>query len=107
MAWRIPVAASLIFVAALATLSGDSARGPADGWDPAAAARYLDARMDLWWTKAKVLRTGDGQTRCVSCHTAVPYALARPVLRAALGETSPTAHEVRMLDFVRRRAAST
>ena len=107
MAWRLLVAASVVFAAALATLSGASARGPADGWDPAAAARYLDARMDIWWTKAKVLRTGDGQTRCVSCHTAVPYALARPFLRAVLGETAPTAHEVRMLDYVRRRAAST
>lgn len=107
MAWRIVVAAAVIFAAALATPSGDLGRGPSDGWDPAAAARYLDARMDLWWTKAKVLRTGDGHTRCVSCHTAVPYALARPVLRAALGETSPTAHEVRMLDVVRRRAEST
>ena len=96
-----------MFAAAFATQSGSSARGPADGWDPAAAARYLDARMDTWWTKAKVLRTGDSQTRCVSCHTAVPYALARPVLRAVLGEKAPTAHEVRMLDFVRRRAAST
>ena len=27
-------------------------------------------------------RAGD----CVSCHTALPYALARPKLRAALGE---------------------
>ncbi len=63
--------------------------------------------MDIWWTKAKVLRTGDGQTRCVSCHTAVPYALARPFLRATLGETAQTKHEARMLDYVRRRAAST
>lgn len=107
MAWRILVAASVTFAAAFATFADAPARGPADGWDPAAAARYLDARMDLWWTKAKVLRTGDGQTRCVSCHTAVPYALARPFLRAVLGEKTPTAHEVRMLDYVRRRAGST
>ncbi len=107
MAWRFLVAASVIFAAVMATLSGASARGPVDGWDPAAAARYLDARMELWWTKAKVLRTGDLQTRCISCHTAAPYALARPVLRTALGEKAPTAHEVRMLDYVRQRAGST
>lgn len=107
MAWRILVAASVVFAAAIPTLSGARAHEPADGWDPAAAARYLDARMDLWWTRAKVLRTGDGQARCVSCHTAMPYALARPALRAVLGETAPTAHELRMLDYVRRRAGST
>jgi hypothetical protein len=42
--------------------------------------------MDLWWTKAKVLKTGAGDARCLSCHTAIPYALARPALRRALGE---------------------
>jgi len=34
--------------------------------------------MDTWFSSAKKLRTGDGQTRCVSCHTAIPYALSRP-----------------------------
>lgn len=107
MAWRLLVAVSVVLAAALATLSDASARGPADGWEPAAAARYLDARMDIWWTKAKVLRTGEGQTQCVSCHTALPYALARPILRTVLGEKAPTAHEVRMLDHARRRTGST
>ena len=63
--------------------------------------------MDVWWTKAKVLRTAGGETRCVSCHTAVPYALARPALRGLLGEPAPTAHEARLLEYVRRRVAST
>jgi hypothetical protein len=107
MAWRILAAASVVFGAAVAILPGAAARETADGWDPAAAARYLDARMDVWWANAKVLRTGDGQTRCVSCHTAVPYALARPALRGVLGERTPTAHETRMIEQIRRRVAFT
>lgn len=104
MARRLLLAAAVVFAAAFATPTG-AARGPADGWDPAAAARYLDARMDVWWANAKVLRTGDGQTRCISCHTAVPYALVRPALRAVLGETTPTAHETRMVEQIHRRLA--
>ena len=34
---------------------------PAGGWDREAAARYLDERMDVWFTKAKKLRTGQGE----------------------------------------------
>jgi squalene-hopene/tetraprenyl-beta-curcumene cyclase len=107
MAWRISAAAFLLVATTLVMRSHASAVARVDGWDPASAARYLDARMDVWWTKAKVLRTGDGQARCLSCHTAVPYALARPALRAVLGESGPTAHESRLLDQVRRRAGST
>lgn len=77
--------------------------GPED-WSPQAAASYLDDRMELWWTKAKSLRTGDADTtRCLSCHTAVPYALARPVLRKALGETTATTHETRIVEMARLR----
>lgn len=107
MAWRILAAVCVVFGVAFATLPGAAARGPADGWDPAATARYLDARMDVWWANAKVLRTGDGQTRCLSCHTAIPYALVRPALRGMLGERTPTAHETRMIEQIRRRVAFT
>ena len=78
----------------------------ADPWDAASAAKYLDARMDSWWANAKVLRTGDGEQRCLSCHTAVPYVLARPKLRHLLGEKAATAHEVRILETVRARVAT-
>lgn len=83
-----------------------AAPAPDPGWDPAAASRYLDQRMDLWWTKAKTLRTGRGEAKCVSCHTAIPYALARPLLRVAMGQAEPTAHETRILDTVRQRVAN-
>ncbi len=74
-------------------------------WDKAAAARYLDARMDVWWQKAKPLKSGDTTTKCLSCHTAIPYALARPALRQAMGVTAATAHETTILDTVRTRLA--
>jgi D-alanine-D-alanine ligase len=51
-------------------------------WDRQAAAAYLDGRMGWWagWPSA----ARDHETFCVSCHTSLPYALARPALRAAL-----------------------
>src|SRR6185369_8544768 len=50
-------------------------------WNLPDAAKYLDDRMAIWFANAKKLRTADGQTVCVSCHTTVPYVLARPTLR--------------------------
>ncbi|MBP7779679.1 MAG: hypothetical protein KA371_21385, partial [Acidobacteria bacterium] len=70
MSVRIPVA----FAAALAVLASSltlGAKAPATpGFDAAAAARYLDRRMDVWWQKAKPLKSAGGETKCLSCHTA-------------------------------------
>ena len=49
-----------------------------DSWDRMAAARYLDARASLWSETAKARRKSS--TACLSCHTAVPYLLARAAL---------------------------
>jgi squalene-hopene/tetraprenyl-beta-curcumene cyclase len=70
-------------------------------WDQKAAASYLDRRLDWWmdWPKAQ----RDHQTFCVSCHTAVPYALSRPSLRKALAEQAPSPNERRLLDNVTKR----
>ena len=48
---------------------------------------------------------GEGATRtcCVSCHTVVPYALARPVLRRMADSTTPTEHEQKLLVQTRER----
>ena len=73
------------------------------GWNKEAAARYLDDRMDLWFQKAKKLGTGEGKTSCISCHTVVPYALARPLLRKAAGVSKPTGQELRLLEETVRR----
>ncbi len=72
-------------------------------WDPQAAAKYLDDRMDLWFAKARTLQTGDGKTACVSCHITVPYVLARPALRRAMGVRQPMPQETKLLDETLRR----
>jgi len=102
MPLRTLAAAALVLAGSLALRAAAPGVDPTT-WDKAAAARALDARMEVWWTKAKVLKTGDGETRCLSCHTAVPYALARPALRLAMNQSAPTAHEERILDIARRR----
>ena len=70
-------------------------------WNPGAAARYLDGRLAWWrqWPRAQ----RDHGTVCVSCHTALPHVLARPVLRSQLGETRPSAAEMAMFDDVVKR----
>jgi squalene-hopene/tetraprenyl-beta-curcumene cyclase len=75
-------------------------------WNRAAAAKYLDDRMDLWFTNAKKLRTGDEKTTCVSCHSSIPYALARPALRRAMHTTAPAAEEARLVEETTRRVES-
>jgi squalene-hopene/tetraprenyl-beta-curcumene cyclase len=72
-------------------------------WNRESAASYLDERMDVWFAKAKKLQTGEGKTACVSCHTTVPYALSRSVLRRAMHVSSATPQEVRLLEEVTRR----
>lgn len=82
-------------------LAADTAEASTPAWDSAAAARYLDSREEWWqtWDHAK----RDHGTSCVSCHTQVPYALARPLLRQRLGEAAPTGAERAMLDGVEKR----
>lgn len=70
-------------------------------WDPKAAAAYLDGRAAWWMAWPNAAR--DHGTFCVSCHTALPYVLARPALRAVLREPEPTRAEVRLLDNVVKR----
>jgi len=83
--------AALTLFAALPLLAGD--------WNPRLAAEYLDGRQEKWlsWPNAK---QPDG-TYCVSCHTSIPYLLARPSLRRALGETAPTVHETKHFENLR------
>jgi len=68
----------------------------AGAWNPTAAAAYLDRRADWWigWQGA----ARDHGTFCVSCHTALPYALARSALRPY-----ESTHEGRIVENVRRR----
>lgn len=78
-----------------------SAPDSTPSWNPKAASEYLDKRETWWlgWSKSQ----RDHGTACVSCHTAVPYALGRPALRGALGESAPSATESQMLAYVVKR----
>jgi squalene-hopene/tetraprenyl-beta-curcumene cyclase len=73
----------------------------ADSWDQKAAAAYLDRRQEWWMAWPRAQR--DHDTFCVSCHTAVPYALSRSALHNALMEQAPSANEQRLLDNVTKR----
>lgn len=85
----------------MSMLLGACARHDDGSWDPRGAAAYLDHR-EAWWAEwPKTAR--DPETFCISCHTALPYALARPALRDALSESAPSAAESRLLDDVRTR----
>ncbi len=71
-------------------------------WNSKAAAAYLDQRAQWWsgWPPA----ARDRETFCISCHTSLPYALARPGLRAVLGEQGVSPIERRILENVVKRA---
>ena len=79
----------------------------ADADDPDDAPRvrraiaYLDGRQDEWSQFAKSQR-GEGvdRTACVSCHTGLSYALARPTLRPFGSIPGPGAPEGRMIAAV-------
>ncbi len=92
----------ILGVAVLAALAVGKARGgEAPSWDVKAAAKYLDGRAD-WWLGWSGSARGQG-TSCLSCHTSMPFALARPALGKLLGEPAPGAAESRLLDSVKKR----
>lgn len=67
---------------------------PVPTWKAKAAASYLDQRQAWWEAWPKSAR--DHGTVCVSCHTALPYALARPELGAILHESAVPLAERRL-----------
>src|SRR5580658_9099886 len=87
-------------LAAFASAPSRAKAEEAGSWDARAAAAHLDERQDWWFGYPPAAREG---TACVSCHTALPYALARPVLRSRLGERRPSPTETRLMGDVVRR----
>ncbi len=73
----------------------------AESWSASAARTYLDGRMNRWATWPVSAR--DHQTFCISCHTVLPYALARQSLRGDLGEETASPSESRLLENVTKR----
>ena len=73
-------------------------------WNARAAAAYLDQRQSWWESWPKAAR--DHGTVCVSCHTALPYALARPELEAVLHEEDAPPAEAKLLADVITRVSA-
>ncbi|HEY8506877.1 MAG TPA: hypothetical protein VIL32_00890 [Steroidobacteraceae bacterium] len=99
-----PFLACTVFLTAATAVAEAAPPGDASQtWDPAAAAAYLDKRMQLWFTYGRKLRTGDAQTTCVACHAGLAYAIARPVLRSVMNVHVPSPQETRLIDETKIR----
>jgi squalene-hopene/tetraprenyl-beta-curcumene cyclase len=72
------------------------AEGAAPVWKPDAAGKYLDERQQVWSASA----------RCISCHSGLPYALARPALRKQFGAAIAGDLETKLLAQVRTRVVN-
>jgi squalene-hopene/tetraprenyl-beta-curcumene cyclase len=92
--------ASLGLVVGGALSSSPTAAG-LPSWNRQAAAAALDQRQTWWasWPSAQ----RDRGTFCVSCHTALSYALARPMLRGSLGERQVSSAETALVENVLKR----
>ena len=99
--FTVALTGPLAIAIALATSKGPRVAAAHETWNSSAAAHRVDARQTWWmnWPKAR----RDHDTACISCHTALPYALARPTLRGTLGEKGPSLPEQEMLAYVQKR----
>lgn len=95
---------SFVISLGLLSLSCGLTRGREPAWKPDAAAKYLDGRAEYWQNWSSAAR-GQG-TACLSCHTTMPIAIARPALARALGETAPSVHEKTLIDGVKKRVGN-
>jgi squalene-hopene/tetraprenyl-beta-curcumene cyclase len=85
-----------------AMVSSAPGAAPEDAaWNSKAAAAYLDARQSWWLSLPNAAR--DLDTACVSCHTTLSYALARPALRSLNREPAQPDAETKLLQQVVRR----
>jgi hypothetical protein len=73
-------------------------------WNPQLAAQYLDAREKAWVEWPMAMNSG---VPCISCHTGMPYLLARPALRKAMGQNQPTLYEGVLLAGLRATVVKT
>jgi hypothetical protein len=88
----------------LTTLQAGTARGEDSAqplWSPKAAAQYLDGRAS-WWLNWSGAARGQ-ETVCLSCHTTLPFVLARPALGGPLGEKAAGVIEQKLIDNVKKR----
>ena len=97
----LALAAVVVASGSLIRLGSATRPLPSATWSPQAAAAYLDQRQGWWQSWPKAAR--DHGTVCVSCHTALPYALVRPALGATLAQSDTAGPERRLMaDVVTR-----
>lgn len=98
---------SVALMGVLLACSIARAGGESIGWKPEKAGKYLDEREETWFAFSSAKR-GEGmmQTTCVSCHSVLGYALARPVLRKRAGIQTHTEQEKKLLEQTRKRVAN-
>lgn len=89
---------------ARATFGGENTP---ESWDKTRASQYLDRRGEDWFKFGGAYRgQGTSTTSCVSCHSLLPYALARPVLRRLSHASQPTRWETKILEQTKQRVAN-
>jgi squalene-hopene/tetraprenyl-beta-curcumene cyclase len=97
----VVMAFSVVFLVTIHVVSVRAEENEKKSWNPKATARYLDERAD-WWLQWSGSARGQG-TACISCHTALPIALAQPALLRGFGETTAGGVEQRLVDNVKKR----
>src|SRR5262249_47967777 len=98
---RILFGIALVSLITAAALSAQQRVPATSSPEIRSAAAYLDSRLDWWlhWKNAE----RDHDTTCVSCHTALPYGMARPAIRKQLGEQELSNPERTLLANVIKR----
>lgn len=102
--WTVGLIGLLLAYSVAVAASKSATESAPHEFDAKAAAAYLDARAEWWSTWPNAQR--DRGTFCISCHTTLPYALARPELRAPLGERQPSSAESKIFNNLLTRARS-
>jgi squalene-hopene/tetraprenyl-beta-curcumene cyclase len=103
--FRISPATALLAVLSFSQVSGGE-NSPGQ-WNQAGAIQYLDGRGENWFKFSSANRgEGASASHCVSCHTLLPYALARPVLRRLSNENQATQWETKILAQTKSRVAN-
>jgi squalene-hopene/tetraprenyl-beta-curcumene cyclase len=103
--WMLSLVAGILaFVAGSPVRAGEDAKAQ---WDQSAARQFLDSRGAEWFNFGSARRgEGASTTSCVSCHSLLSFALARPALRRITDEKLPTELETKMLAQVKSRVAN-
>ena len=86
------------------TSAGEDARGK---WDESKATEYLDRRGEEWFKFGSADRgQAKSKSSCISCHSLLSYALARPILRQLADDEEPTVWEAKLITQTKRRVAN-